>query len=80
MWYIYEVDNSTSFVSISVDRVKQIIDMNKNGKIPETLKDSALESDQKFDTSFIIHTNTAVPGLAEVLKISPVVNIAPSIA
>ena len=54
IWYSFRKDGPENVTSIGVDRVKQIIDMNKNGKIPETLKDSALESDQKFDFNDLV--------------------------
>ena len=32
MWYSYETEGSTSFIPVSVDRVKEIQEMNSNGK------------------------------------------------
>ena len=42
MWYSYEGE-AENFISMSVDRVKEIIEMNKQGKKPAELKDATVE-------------------------------------
>lgn len=42
MWYAQESDKVTSLVPVPVERVKEIIDMNRKGKTPETLLDSRI--------------------------------------
>lgn len=41
MWYLLEGEKGTSLVPISSERVKHIVDMNKNGNQPENLNDPA---------------------------------------
>ncbi|HEY6162080.1 MAG TPA: regulatory iron-sulfur-containing complex subunit RicT [Bacteroidia bacterium] len=42
MWYSYEGE-AENFIPVSVDRVKEIIEMNKQGKKPAELKDASIE-------------------------------------
>lgn len=37
MWYIVNPDKSFTMIPVSLERVNKIIEMNKNGKIPDTL-------------------------------------------
>ncbi len=48
VWYSYEEDPSTIF-SIPLDRVKQIIKMNEQGKMPEKLEDFAVVNQKKME-------------------------------
>jgi cell fate regulator YaaT (PSP1 superfamily) len=48
VWYHYADDNSTIF-AIPLDKVNQIIEMNKNGKRPETLEEFAVVNQNKID-------------------------------
>ena len=46
MWYSY-VSDSNSMMAVSVDQVKEIIRMNKNGKYPKELEDFAIQKEVK---------------------------------
>jgi cell fate regulator YaaT (PSP1 superfamily) len=48
VWYNYADDNSTIF-AIPLEKVNQIIEMNKNGKRPETLEEFAVVNQNKID-------------------------------
>ena len=48
VWYHYADDNSTIF-AIPLEKVNHIIDMNKNGKRPETLEEFAIVNQKKVD-------------------------------
>ena len=48
VWYHYADDNSTIF-AIPLDQVNLIIEMNKNGKRPETLEEFAVINQKKID-------------------------------
>ncbi|MCL2246489.1 MAG: hypothetical protein FWC10_05180 [Lentimicrobiaceae bacterium] len=48
VWYHYADDNSTIF-AIPLEQVNQIIEMNKNGKRPETLEEFAVVNQKKID-------------------------------
>jgi cell fate regulator YaaT (PSP1 superfamily) len=48
VWYHYADDNSTIF-AIPLEKVNQIIEMNKAGKRPETLEEFAIVNQKKFD-------------------------------
>ena len=48
VWYHYADDNSTIF-AIPLEKVNLIIDMNKNGKRPETLEEFAVVNQKKVD-------------------------------
>ena len=48
VWYHYADDNSTIF-AIPLEKVNQIIEMNKNGKRPETLEEFAVVNQKKID-------------------------------
>jgi len=48
VWYHYADDNSTIF-AIPLDKVNQIIEMNKEGKRPETLEEFAIVNQKKVD-------------------------------
>jgi cell fate regulator YaaT (PSP1 superfamily) len=46
MWYAY-ADDSNNMMAIPVDKVKEIISMNRNGKIPDELEKYAQHKEQK---------------------------------
>jgi cell fate regulator YaaT (PSP1 superfamily) len=48
VWYSYEEDSSTIF-SIPLERVKQIIKMNEQGKMPENLESFAVVNQKKME-------------------------------
>jgi cell fate regulator YaaT (PSP1 superfamily) len=48
VWYNYANDNTTIF-AIPLDAVNKIIDMNKNGKYPESLEEFAVVNQKKVD-------------------------------
>lgn len=48
VWYAYDNDSSTIF-AIPLEKVNQIIEMNKAGKIPETLEEFAIVNQKKVD-------------------------------
>ena len=48
IWYSYLNDNS-SMMAIPLDKVKEIIDMNEKGKLPEKLEDFAETMEQKAE-------------------------------
>lgn len=48
VWYHYANDNSTIF-AIPLDKVNKIIEMNKNGKNPESLEEFAVVNQKKVD-------------------------------
>ena len=48
VWYSYANDSSTIF-AIPLDKVKEIIEMNNNGKYPETLEEFAIVNQKKVD-------------------------------
>jgi cell fate regulator YaaT (PSP1 superfamily) len=48
MWYAY-VNDYSSMLALSVERVKEIIEANKNNKIPKQLEDIALTMEIKTD-------------------------------
>ena len=48
IWYSYAHDPSTIF-AIPLEQVNQIIEMNKEGKRPETLEEFAIVNQKKFD-------------------------------
>jgi cell fate regulator YaaT (PSP1 superfamily) len=48
VWYHYADDNSTIF-AIPLDKVNQIIEMNKAGKRPDTLEEFAIVNQKKID-------------------------------
>jgi len=48
VWYHYADDNSTIF-AIPLEKVNQIIEMNKNGKRPDTLEEFAVVNQKKID-------------------------------
>jgi len=48
VWYHYADDNSTIF-AIPLDKVNQIIEMNKNGKRPDTIEEFAVVNQKKVD-------------------------------
>ena len=49
MWYTY-VNDPSNFMAIHIDKVKEIIEDNRNGKFPEKLEDFAYSSEQKTET------------------------------
>ncbi|MBO4480944.1 MAG: hypothetical protein J5719_00130 [Bacteroidales bacterium] len=48
VWYSYANDSSTIF-AIPLDKVKEIIEMNNNGKYPDTLEEFAIVNQKKVD-------------------------------
>jgi len=48
VWYHYADDNSTIF-AIPLEKVNHIIDLNKNGKFPDTLEEFAVTNQKKID-------------------------------
>lgn len=48
VWYSYSDDSSTIF-AIPLDKVKQVIQLNENGKYPESLEEFALVNQKKVD-------------------------------
>ena len=48
VWYHYADDNSTIF-AVPLEKVNQIIEMNKNGKRPDTLEEFAVVNQKKVD-------------------------------
>ena len=48
VWYAYSDDPSTIF-AIPLDKVKQIIKMNSEGKVPERLEDFAIVNQKKVE-------------------------------
>jgi len=48
VWYHYADDNSTIF-AIPLDKVNQIIEMNKSGKRPDTIEEFAVVNQKKVD-------------------------------
>ncbi|MCK9338449.1 MAG: regulatory iron-sulfur-containing complex subunit RicT [Bacteroidales bacterium] len=48
VWYNYANDNSTMF-AIPLDKVNQIIEMNKNNKYPESLEEFAIVNQKKME-------------------------------
>jgi len=48
VWYHYAEDNSTIF-AIPLEKVNNIIEMNKNGKRPETLEEFSIVNQRKFE-------------------------------
>jgi cell fate regulator YaaT (PSP1 superfamily) len=48
VWYAYEDDPNNLF-SIPLDRVKQIIKMNEQGKMPENLESFAIVNQKKME-------------------------------
>jgi len=52
MWYSYADEQGGSFIPIPVDRVKEIIELNKSGKKPEDLKDFALHEEPVVEEDY----------------------------
>ena len=50
VWYSYADDNSTIF-AIPLDKVNEIIEMNKKGQMPETLEEFAIINQKKHEDS-----------------------------
>ncbi len=48
VWYSYSDDSSTIF-ALPLDKVKQIVKMNENGKVPDTLEEFASVNQKKMD-------------------------------
>jgi len=48
VWYHYADDNSTIY-AIPLEKVNEIIEINKNGKKPDTLEEFAIVNQKKFD-------------------------------
>jgi len=53
IWYTY-VDAPENFIPLSVDRVKYIIDMNKNGKRPDVIEDLKQEMNKVKEVGYVV--------------------------
>ncbi|MDL2238843.1 hypothetical protein LJC69_01225 [Bacteroidales bacterium OttesenSCG-928-K22] len=49
MWYSYNNSNDNSIMAIPIDKVKEIIEMNKKGKKPAKLEDFAFQKEQRVE-------------------------------
>lgn len=60
-WYSFDPENSVNITAISIERVEEIIELNKNGVIPDTLEFNNLETKQlissKHNIKFIDDNN-----------------------
>lgn len=54
MWYIYEDRKSGGIVELSLDRVKEIISMNKEGKEPDTIELINIVVEEKIDYENVV--------------------------
>ena len=50
LWYSFDSENSVSTTALSFDRVNEIIAMNKQGKVPDTLEQNKLELSDLIST------------------------------
>ncbi len=55
MWYSYLKDEADQ-MAIPIDKVKEIIEMNKNGKLPEKLEDFAFSKEQRINFENAVDT------------------------
>ncbi len=53
IWYTY-LDAPENFIPLSVDRVKYIIDLNKNGKKPDTIEDTRQELRKEKELGYVV--------------------------
>ena len=53
IWYTY-LDAPENFIPLTLERVKYIIDMNKNGKKPETIEDLKLEAMKEKEVGYVV--------------------------
>jgi hypothetical protein len=53
MWYSYANDPS-SYMAIPLDKVKEILEENKKGKLPEKLEDFSYISEPKSDFENVV--------------------------
>ena len=49
MWYSYADSKDNSIMSIPIDKVREIIDMNRKGKMPQNIEDYAEETEQRVE-------------------------------
>jgi cell fate regulator YaaT (PSP1 superfamily) len=54
MWYVYEDRNSGGIIELPLDRVKEIIALNKNGEEPETIELKNIVLEEKIDFENVI--------------------------
>lgn len=54
MWYVYEDRNSGGIVELPLDRVKEIIALNKNGEEPDTIELKNIVVEEKIDFENVI--------------------------
>lgn len=57
IWYTY-VDAPENFIPLSVERVKQIVDMNQNGKKPEQIEDLKQEMMKEKEVGYVVGVGT----------------------
>jgi cell fate regulator YaaT (PSP1 superfamily) len=54
MWYVYEDRNSGGIIELPLDRVKEIIALNKNGEEPDTIELKNIVLEEKIDFENVI--------------------------
>ena len=54
MWYVYEDRKSGGIVELSLDRVKEIIAMNKEGNEPDTIELINMVVEEKVDYENVV--------------------------
>ncbi len=54
MWYVYEDRNSGGIIELPLDRVKEIIALNKNGEEPDTIELKNIVVEEKIDFENVI--------------------------
>lgn len=52
MWYSFEKDSNTTFVALSVDKVKEIIALNKQGNEPEKLESDRIYIEEEDEPDY----------------------------
>ncbi len=57
IWYTY-LDAPENFIPLSVERVKQIVEMNKNGKKPEQIEDLKQEMMKEKEVGYVVGVGT----------------------
>ncbi|MEA3452505.1 MAG: regulatory iron-sulfur-containing complex subunit RicT [Bacteroidota bacterium] len=50
LWYSFDNENSTNTICLTIDRVNEIIEMNKKGQTPDTLEQNKLELSDLIST------------------------------
>ena len=54
MWYSYTNSNDNSIMSIPIDKVREIIEMNKKGKLPPNIEDYAEEKEERVEDDGVV--------------------------